>query len=126
MRTYGRTKNEQGKLTWVEVTTDINGLNDEVYITTLAQVLQLVRGESPFYANYGIPSIQAVQTDLIPDFYTAQTQQQFAPFFASLIIYRLNTVTPPGQIPVPTYQVNIVTNQGAVLPAITIPTSIPT
>jgi hypothetical protein len=46
----------------VEVTTDANGYNDAVYLTTLSQVLKLNLGESPFYANYGIPQYQSVLT----------------------------------------------------------------
>ena len=41
MRTYGRVTNEDGTKTWVEVDTDANGYNDAVYVTTLAQCLQL-------------------------------------------------------------------------------------
>lgn len=44
MRTYGRDKD--GK--WVTVTTDENGFNDSVYLTTLVQNLKLSPQESPF------------------------------------------------------------------------------
>ena len=36
MRTYGRNYNPDGTYTWVEVSTDANGYNDDVYLTTLA------------------------------------------------------------------------------------------
>lgn len=52
MRTYGRDKD--GK--WVTVTTDENGFNDSVYLTTLVQNLKLSPQESPFFANHGIPA----------------------------------------------------------------------
>ena len=41
MRTYGRITNAEGNLQWVEVTTDANGRNDNVWLTTLAQNLKL-------------------------------------------------------------------------------------
>lgn len=110
MRTYGRIPNAQGQLVWVEVTTDANGNNDFVYLTTLCQVLLLNLGESPFYATYGIPQAQSVLQQLLPDYYVALTQQLFAPYFASLVISRVNT-NPP------TYQVGVTTHQGVKLNA---------
>lgn len=107
MRTYGRIIDAMGNLQWVEVTTDANGFNDEVYLTTLCQVLKLSRNESPFYANYGIPAQQAVMQQLFPDFYMSQTQQQFSPFFTSLTLAKL-----PGRAPA--YKINVITHQGVV------------
>lgn len=107
MRTYGRITNEDGTKTWQEVTTDANGFNDAVYITTLIQCLKLSINESPFYANYGIPAQQSILTQIFPDFYVAQTQAQFAPYFASLSVSRTQGT------PDPTYQVNLVTQQGS-------------
>lgn len=116
MRTYGRIKQVDGKGgTWVEVDTDSAGFNDNVYVTTLIQCLKLNLGESPFDANYGIPSHPAVIQQVFPDYYVAQTQRQFAPFFASLIISKQ-----PGRTP--TYLVSITTQQGAKLPTITVAT----
>lgn len=96
-----------GNATWVEVVTDTNGYNDAVWITTLIQTLKLNLGESPFYANRGIPAQQSVITQIFPDFYVNQTQQQFAQYFASLIIAK-----EPAN-PTPTYNVNIITHSGA-------------
>ncbi len=98
MRTYGRLYAEDGTYTWVEVSTDPNGYDDQVWLTTLAQVLQLHLGESPFYANYGIPQYRSVVAQLWPDFYVAQTQQQFAAFFASLQIASVPGVEPQYNI----------------------------
>jgi hypothetical protein len=108
MRTYGRVAQSDGTKTWVEVTTDANGFNDEVYLTTLAQVLQLNPGESPFYANYGIPSQQSVVTQVFPDYFVALTQQQFANYFAALTLTKKNT-------PNPRYVYSVVTNYGAII-----------
>ncbi len=111
MRTYGRLTNPDGSKTWVEVSTDANGFNDLVYLTTLAQVLKLNLGESPFFANYGIPAHQTVVTQVFPDYYVMQTQAQFAPYFASLSIIRV-----PGSFP-PAYNATAVTHSGSILTA---------
>jgi hypothetical protein len=126
-RTWGRTYDLLGNPTWQLVQTDANGLNDNVYITALAQVLKLNLGESPFYADYGIPAHQSVVTQIAPDFYMTRTQQQFAKFFASLTITKL-APTPPisgRAAPSPTYQIRAVTHTGVILPPVTIPTQIP-
>lgn len=111
MRTYGRVTDEFGNKTWVQVNTDANGYNDSVYLTALCQVLKLNLGESPFYANYGIPAQQTVVTQVYPDYYVAQVQSQFASAFASLVIQRVPFSSPP------VYNVNAVTHSGAILNA---------
>ncbi len=111
MRTYGRLTNPDGSKTWVEVSTDANGFNDMVYLTALAQVLKLNLGESPFFANYGIPAHQTVVTQVFPDYYAMQAQTQFAPYFASLSIVRVNGSYPP------VYNVTAVTHSGSILSA---------
>ncbi len=115
MRTYGRVTNSIGGLTWVEVSTDANGFNDQVYLTALAQALKLNLGESPFYANYGIPAQQTLVTQVFPDYYVMMTQSQFSPLFASLVISRAQGSNPP------VYNVTAVTNSGSTLDT-TIPT----
>ena len=109
MRTYGRVTNPDGTKSWVEVSTDANGNNDAVYLTTLTQVIQLDRGESPFYANYGIPARQSVATQVYPDYYMMETQAQFSGFFASLSIARV------ANAKTPTYQVNVGLHNGAIV-----------
>lgn len=103
---------EAGGYRWIEVDTDANGLNDAVMLTTLCQVLLLDRGESPFYGNYGVPSLEALQNQIPPDLYVSQTQAQFAPFFAALTVARSTDVN--GN---PVYNVKAVTNYGAVMSA---------
>lgn len=111
MRTYGRSggdSNNPGP--WVVIETDVNGLNDMVWLTTLIQCLLLFLGESPFYANYGIPAKQSVVQQVFPDFYVLQTQSQFAQYFAALLVNRL-----PGNTPA--YDIKVTTNQGAKITA---------
>ena len=102
---------------WTEVTTDPNtGLNDLVYVTTLCQTLLLNLGESPFYANYGIPAVPTIVTQVWPDYYVSYTQQNFASYFASLIVSRVQGATSPA------YNVQITTHQGQKLnPLVPIP-----
>jgi hypothetical protein len=109
MRTYGRILNEDGSKTWVVVETDANGYNDNVYLTTLAQCLKLNLGESPIYANYGIPQYQTIVTQVLPDYYVMQTQTQFSQYFASLTINRVQGSSPP------VYNVSAVCHSGAIL-----------
>jgi hypothetical protein len=126
MRSWGRVWDVNNNPTWVQVNTDAAGNNDLIYITTLCQVLRLQPGESPFYANYGIASLAAVQQIIPPDFYMTRTSQQFSQYFASLIISRApGTQTSAHRMLAPTYRVNIVTHSGAIIPPITVPTSIP-
>jgi len=119
MRTYGRIVPDilhPNVKKWVQVDPTKSGLNDYIYVTTLIQVLKLNLGESPFYANYGIPAKPTIVSQVAPDFYVARTQQQFAQYFASLTIAR--TPAPVGlPIDTPTYQVNVTTHQGIKLSA---------
>ena len=96
---------------WVTITTDANGFNDLVYATTLVQAFKLNLGESPFYANYGIPAKTSVVTQVAPDFYVVQTQQQFARYFANLSVAKVASQASP------TYRVNVTTNAGFKLSA---------
>ena len=93
---------------WVEVVTDANGNDDAVWLTTLAQVLQLNLNESPMFGNYGIPAQQSVVTQILPDYYVTQTQQYFASYFLALIVTRQSKTEP-------TYAVNATANPGAIL-----------
>jgi hypothetical protein len=57
-------------------------------------------GESPFYAQYGIPAQQSIVTQIFPDFYVNQVQQQFASYFASLSISKVDGDNPVYNIKV--------------------------
>lgn len=107
MRSYGRVFNPlDDSYQWVEVGTDIGETDDAVWVTTLCQCLRLSLNESPFYANYGIPAQQSLIQQIFPDFYVSQTQSQFAQYFTSLTVAKLN-------VPTPTYNINAITLQGA-------------
>jgi hypothetical protein len=110
VRTYGRLGQVGGiGGTWVEITTDANGYNSNVYITAVVQALKLNLGESPFYGDYGIPAYPSVMTQVPPDYYASQTQRQFAPYFASLAIKRVAGSFPPA------YAVSAICFGGAIL-----------
>ena len=112
MRTWGRVGQIGGQGgTWTLVQTDVNGDNSNVYLTALVQVLRLNLLESPFWANYGIPAYPSVTSQVFPDFYATATQTQFAPFFASLTIIRVQ-----GSFP-PVYNVRALCYSGAILTA---------
>ena len=106
MRTYGRILDSSGNLIWTQVDSDDSGNFEYGYVTTLIQCLKLSLGESPFYANYGIPSQRAVIQQVFPDFYVMTTQQQFSALFASLQISKVEGTLNP------TYNVNVITIQG--------------
>lgn len=112
MRTWGRVTDELGNKSWVEVTTDANGYNDAVWLTTLIQVFKLNLNESPFFSQFGIPARPSVITQVYPDFYVSFTQQQFAQYFASLIISKKVLLDAKGK-PTPHYAVNVVTQYGS-------------
>ena len=107
MRTYDRVNG-----VWREIDTDAAGNSDYVWLVTLTNVLKLNLGESPFYAQYGIPAQQSVVQQVFPDYYVTVTQQQFAQFFASLSITKVSTT-------VPIYKVRVTTNQGVQIPPFT-------
>ena len=122
MRTYGRTQDViTGKKTWWLVQTDFSGFNDSVYLTALAQVLKLNLGESPFFANYGIPAHQSVVTQVYPNYYLARTQQQFAGYFASLILTPLQDAVDDDGRPSPAYNISVLTNYGSRIGFVTRP-----
>lgn len=112
MRTYGRLTDSNGNVTWQVIETDANGFNDNVYLTALCQTLKLNIGESPFYANSGIPQYQTIMTQTYPDFYVMRTQQQYSAAFASLTVNRVAQQNTPD----PLYNIVAVTQTGSILP----------
>lgn len=114
MRVWGRLPDG----TWQAVTTTATGDNTYVYITALVQALKLNLGESPFYANVGIPAQQSVVTQILPDFYLSQLQARYAGYFASLVI---SARPVSGLNPDPIYDISVVTKQGTTV-NLTIPT----
>lgn len=114
MRVWGRNYNVDGTYTWQEVTTDSNGFNDAVHVTALAQVLQLQLGESPFYANYGIPAQPDIVSQIFPDYNVYLTQQRYAPYFSSLKVTKVNALN-QYDVPTPVYNISVITQQGSVI-----------
>jgi hypothetical protein len=95
MRTWGRITDEHGNTKWVKVEADENGDFSYGWLTTLIQTLKLGLGESPFYAQYGIPAQQSIVTQIYPDYFVNITQQQFAGYFASLTIAKVQGAENP-------------------------------
>lgn len=102
MRTYGRDASGN----WVTVTTDDNGYNDAVWLTTLVQNLKLAPQESPFFANHGIPANGSVIQQILPTFYVNRLQQQFSQYFSSLQIALMESYPP-------VYNIFAITNSGS-------------
>ncbi|GLH24090.1 TPA: hypothetical protein QCI16_003055 [Enterobacter ludwigii] len=102
MRTWGRVTDANGKKQWVAVESDANGDFSYGWLTTLIQTLKLNLGESPFYAQYGIPGQQSIVQQIHPDYYVNMTQQQFSGYFASLSISKVSGAKNP------TYSIDVV------------------
>ena len=122
MRTYGRTQDVlTGKKTWHVVVTDPNGFNDSVWLTEVAQVCKLNLGESPFFADWGIPAHPSIVTQVFPDIFMARIQQRLSPHFASMILTPMpvdqgsadSFATGQDGRPAPRYYLNVLTNYGA-------------
>lgn len=117
-RVWARTApDEYGNQTWVCVTPDPQtGNTDLLYFAALAQCLRLNLGESPFYADYGIPARQSVATQIPPDFFIARIQSRYSQFFASLVISRGPTIQ-QNRRPVVVYNCYALCHSGLVLNA---------
>ena len=102
MRTWGRVNDANGNKKWVAVESDTNGDFSYGWLTTLIQTLKLGLGESPFYVNYGIPAHQCIVQQIYPDYYVNMVQQQFAGYFASLAISKVDGAENP------TYNIDVV------------------
>jgi hypothetical protein len=112
MRIWGRIPASPGAppTIWVEVTTDANGENGNVYLTNLCQCLALNLNEDPFFSQYGIPAQPSVLSQIFPDYNTNLTQQQFQQYFALLTIKKRSS-------PTPTYDITAITFSGTILTA---------
>jgi hypothetical protein len=106
MRTWGRITDKSGYKQWVAVESDESGDFSYGWLTTLIQTLKLNLGESPFYAQFGIPTQQSIVTQVYPDYYVNITQQQFAGYFASLTISKVDGAQNP------TYDIQAVFRNG--------------
>jgi len=104
MQTFGRDIEGQ----WYEVTTDSNGFNDDVYLTTLAQVLQSDINESWLFAELGIPARQSVIGRTHPDYFVERVRAYFSRFFANISIAQ--TTDEEGT---PIYFVDVLKNDGS-------------
>jgi hypothetical protein len=83
-----------------------------IWLATLAQTLRLSQNESPFYANYGIPGQQSVNSQIAPTAAINRTQAQFAQYFSSLSVVRNPNATEP------TYNITAVFLNGTVVQSV--------
>lgn len=126
MRVYGRVpvdfRDPKGPLKWVVVETTKEGLNDDVYITAMAQTIKLNVNESPFFGNFGLPAHQSVMMQLMPDFFIIQIQQFYLQFFASLLVSRIPDpeISRDKNVQAPIYRFSVITNLGFKYPPITV------
>lgn len=86
-----------------------------VWLTTLIQVIKLNLGESPFFADWGIPAHPSVVSQIAPDYYMNLIQQRFASHFMYLTIVRQQDAPDERGAPSPYYLVNVITQYGAFL-----------
>jgi hypothetical protein len=103
---------------WVVITTDANGFNDMVMLTTLIQVVKLNLGESPFFSNYGIPAHPSVVSQIAPDLFLSRIQQQFAIYFLSITLTKQPNALDEDGRPAPSYLISVITQYGAKLTAV--------
>jgi len=129
---WGRIYDANGNPSWVQVSTDANGFSDYVYITAFIQCVKLNLGESPFWANFGLPAHQSVVQQLPPDFNVNFIAQFYRQFFASVIVTRAppsivanrpnQNTGPYGKIivpaPIPKYYIQIMRTNGSVFQAL--------
>jgi hypothetical protein len=106
VRTWGRVPDGKGGKKWVAVESDASGDFSYGWLTTLIQTLKLGLGESPFYAQYGIPVQRCIVSQIYPDYYVNMTQQQFAGYFAAL------TISKVGGAVNPTYNIDVIFRNG--------------
>lgn len=105
MITFGRDSNGQ----WHEVATDANGFYDDVYLTTLAQVLQSDVEESWLFPELGIPARQSVIGKTHPDYFVDRVRGYFAQFFASISITQTTDIETNN----PIYYIDVLKNDGS-------------
>lgn len=94
MITYARDDNG----VWRQITDD-----EEAAIETLVNCLKLGLGESPFYANYGIPFFDAIETQVEPSVYVNRLREKFLGWFASIEIKIIDTAS---------YEIDVMTIKG--------------
>lgn len=102
MRVWTRQHQSDGTRRWVAAS------SNQATIAWLQNALLLQLGESPFWADWGLPVTRTLVSQIWPDYYVNMTQQRFADYFASLLIthetdppddnpaYRISAIFPDG------------------------------
>lgn len=94
---------------WYEVNTDANGFDDDVWLTTMAQVVASQLNESPFFPNYGLPSIESVTSRTHPDYWVSKVKSQFSKYFTAISIVKTVDITTNT----PTYNIDVLKLDGS-------------
>lgn len=82
MGIWTRQYQPDGTRRWVSVR------DNQAIIAWLQNALLLQLGESPFWADWGLPVTQMLVTQVWPDYYVHMTKQRFEDYFTSLRITR--------------------------------------
>ncbi|WP_077395442.1 hypothetical protein [Bombella intestini] len=102
MRVWTRVHQPDGRRVWKAVT------GDQGNIAWLQNALLLQLGESPFWADWGIPVQQTLVSRVWPDYYLNLTQRRFRDIFPSLQITRKDG----GNGADPVYDISVILNNG--------------
>ena len=105
MRTYGR--GTDGK--WYQVNIDVNGKDDDIWLTTMAQVCASELEESPFFPSYGLPARASIVGRTHPDFFISRIREQFSKYFTSISIVKTIDITNNA----PTYHIDVQKQNGS-------------
>ncbi|UIV45752.1 hypothetical protein H6S10_13770 [Escherichia coli] len=101
MRTWGRVTDANGNKKWVAVESDASGDFSYGWLTTLIQTLKLGLGSRRF-TRITASAQQCIVQQIYPDYYVNMVQQQFAGYFASLAISKVDGAENP------TYNIDVV------------------
>lgn len=102
MRVWTRQHQPDGTRRWIAVD------GNQAQIAWLQNALLLQLGESPFWADWGIPVTRTLVSQIWPDYYVNMTQQRFVDSFSSLQITR----DPADNDDNPTYRIAAILPDG--------------
>jgi hypothetical protein len=75
--------------TWLTISDTNNA-----WLTALIHTLRSEPSQHPFYAQHGVATLDALQSDLSPMSHMLRTQQQFSKYFKVLILTQKDSLKP--------------------------------